>query len=309
MNRQSVEASSKGKSFFRVSCSSASADKELCLKAPAKLNLYLNISGKRRDGFHEISSIMERVSLFDQLRLALSKTSSIRLFCDQKELNNESNLAFKAASLIKNKFRIRRGLDIILKKNIPQGSGLGGASSDAAAVILGLNKLFRLNLSLRQLFLLGRLLGSDVNFFLSGAKFALAKGRGDRIYPIKSSLKLKHLLIFTGQIISTKQIYKAFSLQLTRYIDNAKLIAYGIEKKDWDLLGRLLFNSLTKPYLEVSAKGRSLFRALSKIENCPFFLSGSGSTISVLLNRPGLESLVKRGLEKLRVKTLQVVTF
>ena len=243
---------------------------------------------------------MERVSLYDRLRLVPTKHKRIRLFCNWRHLCNENNLAFKAASLIRDRFKIASGLDIYLHKNIPQGGGLGGASSDAAAVILGLNKLFDLKLDTRRLFLLGGLLGSDVNFFLSQSRFAHITGRGERVRPIKSPLKLRHSLIFSGESVSTARVYQAFSLRLTKYVDNAKLITSGIKNCDRDVVGKLLFNSLTKPFLARSAKGKRIFDALSKIEDCPFFLSGSGSTIAVILSKPELKRKVKAGLKVLK---------
>jgi 4-diphosphocytidyl-2-C-methyl-D-erythritol kinase len=283
--------------------------RSLSLKAPAKLNLYLNILGKRRDGYHDISSVMEKIDLYDSLRLVTSDKGRVRLFCNWRKLEREDNLAFKAAKLVRDKFKVAQGIDVFLNKRIPAGSGLGGASSDAAAVLLGLNRLLGLRLKPKRLLSLGALLGSDVNFFLSESSFALVMGRGEIVVPIKSPLKLKHFLILSGESVSTARIYRSFRLQLTKYVDNAKLICSGIRNSDRDLLARLSFNSLTKPYLEFSRKGRQIFKALSKIEDCPFFLSGSGSAIAVLSADKKLKSRVDRALKDLGVRTLQVTTF
>jgi len=281
----------------------------LSLRAPAKLNLYLNILGRRRDGYHQICSIAERISLFDELKIFIRKNNDIGLSCDVEELNNENNLAFKAAKLIKDKFAITKGVDIILRKKIPQGSGLGGASSDAAFVLLGLSNLFNLDLRIKQLYLLGASLGSDVNFFLSQSRFALLLGRGDVVLPINTSLKLRHLLILTGESVSTRQVYAVFKSETVKYIDNAKLMIYSLRNKDNNLLGGLSFNGLTRPSLEASRKGRYIFEVLSRIKNCPFFLSGSGSTISVILGESGLENRIRTTLKKIGVKVLRVATF
>jgi 4-diphosphocytidyl-2-C-methyl-D-erythritol kinase len=283
--------------------------RSLVLKAPAKLNLYLNILGKRKDGYHEIVSVMEKIDLYDSLKLVITDRGCLRLFCNWRKLQAKDNLAFKAAELVRKKFKIREGIDIFLTKRIPVGSGLGGASSDAAAVLIGLNRLLRLKLGPKQLLNLGAVLGSDVNFFFSQTSFALVKGRGEIVEPIKSPLKLKHFLIVSNESISTAAIYRSFRLRLTKYVDNAKLITTGIKNADGDFLAGLSFNSLTKPYLAFSRKGREIFKALSGIEECPFFLSGSGSAIAVLSADTRLKSRIDRALRNLGVKTLPVATF
>lgn len=279
------------------------------LKAPAKLNLYLNVQGKRKDGYHTISSVMEKISLFDELKVMIDKKNSIELFCNEKELQSEKNLAFKAAELFKDRFRIKRGIKIFLAKRIPQGSGLGGASSDAASVLLALNRLFNLNFKREKLLSLGARLGSDVNFFLYRHSFAYVTGKGQIVHPIESSLKLKHLLILTKQAIATQEVYNAFRLHLTKHLDNAKLVIHSLMHRDKDLLEKLLFNSLTKAYLDKSHKGRAVFSTLSKLDDCPFFLSGSGSTVAVILEQPDTKRKIKTALRNLGVKVQEVTTY
>ena len=281
----------------------------LKIKAPAKLNLYFNVLGKRDDGYHDICSIMQRISFFDEVLLEIIPQDQIKIACNLPELNNTHNLAYKAAAMLKQEIRFKEGVCINLHKNIPPGTGLGGASSDCAAVLLGLNRLLRLNLSKKQLFSLGSRLGADVNFFLSESKFARAYGKGENILPIDTDLVCRYLLILTGETVSTRTVYEHFNLELTKYIDNAKLVVHSLISKDIDLLGKLLFNSLTKPYLELSKKARSIFKVLSELDHCPFFVSGSGSAMAVLIKDNHIESSVRNALKEARIQFLGVTTF
>ncbi len=295
-------------------CFSASAKKNISKKSirvnpPAKINLYLNVLGKRKDGFHDISSIVQRVSFYDDLFLELTRGEGVSLDCDCKEISCRDNLAFKAAVLMKDKFKIGKRIKMRLKKNIPLGSGLGGASSDAAYVVLALNDLIGLNLKDKELFRIGERLGSDVNFFLTGSSAAELRSRGEKVEPINHSLDMQFLLILTGENVSTKSIYSEVSPQLTKYIDNAKLIKSCLKNKDLELLEKLFFNSLTKPYLESSSKARKIWDILLKLESCSFFLSGSGSTIVILIKDKHKRFNIDGVLSKLGVKFLQVNTF
>jgi len=291
-----------------LDCIYYSSSKSIFLKTPAKLNLYLNILSKRKDGYYNICSIIERIALFDDLKLFLNNVKRVRLFCNVKELNNPSNLAFRACELFRRSYKISEGVDIFLNKNIPPGSGLGGASSNCAGVLLGLSKLFKLGLSLNQLYRLGEKLGSDVNFFLGGISFALALGRGEKIYPLETGFKISHLLILPNFSSSTAKVYKAYNLNLTTSIDNAKLIIYSLEKKDKAFLEKLIFNALTKPFLKIYPEGREIFEIISQREDYSFSLTGAGSAI-FLLYKQKLGGKIYKSLKKLGVKFLQVFTF
>ncbi len=285
-----------------------SSKESIFLKAPAKINLYLNILGKRRDGYHDICSIVERISLFDEIEIVLNDTKSIRFFCNIEKLNNSQNLAVKSAELLRREYGIKEGFDIFLNKKIPVGSGLGGASSDAATVLLALNKLLRLKLTLKELYRLGKRLGSDVNFFLSQAKFALILGRGEEVYPLKNDLLLRHILILPNFSSSTKWVYEAYNLKLTTHLDNVKLMFYSLKNRDKFLLEKLIFNALTKPYLRIYRQAREIFGVISQKEGYYFSLTGSGSAIFIL-NKEKLDKDISETLRKLGVKFLEVTTF
>ncbi|TSA55203.1 MAG: 4-(cytidine 5'-diphospho)-2-C-methyl-D-erythritol kinase [Dehalococcoidia bacterium] len=153
----------------------------LTLKAFAKVNLVLEVLGRRADGYHEIASIMQTVSLYDVL--TLEPASHIKLICNLPGLPDHTNIVLKAAEALVKFAGCSKGAVIGLEKNIPVGAGLGGGSSDAAAVLRGLNKLWQLELTREQLAVIGVGLGSDVPFFIYGGT-CLVEGRGERVTPL-----------------------------------------------------------------------------------------------------------------------------
>jgi 4-diphosphocytidyl-2-C-methyl-D-erythritol kinase len=174
--------------------------------AHAKVNLTLEVLGKRPDGYHEIRSVMRALSLHDTLRLALDDTMSVS--CSLKELSGDTNLAFRAASLLREATGFRGGVAIFINKVIPVAGGLGGGSSNAAATLTGLNALWRLDIPTNELHELAAQLGSDVPFFLYGGT-ALAEGRGERITPVDNLPSCTVLLVNPGIAVSTAAVYRA----------------------------------------------------------------------------------------------------
>ena len=147
----------------------------LVYKSPAKINLTLEVINRRKDGYHNISTIMQTINIFDLITYELDK--NIVISSNIKELNSETNLIFKAVKLMRNKFNINQGVKIYLNKNIPISSGLGGGSSNAATTLIALNIMWGLNLKLSELISLAQSIGSDVPFFISRGT-ALISGKG-----------------------------------------------------------------------------------------------------------------------------------
>jgi 4-diphosphocytidyl-2-C-methyl-D-erythritol kinase len=174
--------------------------------AHAKVNLTLEVLGKRADGYHEIRSVMRLLALHDTLLLAPDE--ALRVTCSVAELAGEGNLAFKAAALLREATGFPGGAAIAITKVIPIAGGLGGGSSNAAATLTGLNALWRLNLPDSMLHDLAAQLGSDVPFFLYGGT-ALAEGRGERITPVPSLPSCPVLLVNPGIAVSTAAVYRA----------------------------------------------------------------------------------------------------
>jgi len=230
----------------------------LRLDAFAKINLLLCVYPKRRDGFHPLITVFERVSLKDRLTFTLRTDRTIKITSSSPALAcDSSNLCFRAAMLLRGAAGTIPGADIHIEKHIPVGSGMGGGSSDAAAALAGLNRLWGLRLSRRKLISLACCLGSDVPFFLYDCPFALAKGRGERITPWNAlrGRKFWHIIVVPRINVPTAAIYRDWdrqqaragnsgSTRLTRGDYSAKLIYLALQKKDRSALTASLYNSL-----------------------------------------------------------------
>jgi len=190
----------------------------LVVDAPAKLNLSLDVLGKRSDGYHELETLMVRVGLYDTLRVSPLETDRIDFLCRRSAGSRaqnrdavplgDDNLVVRAARLLREETGCSQGARIELFKRIPSESGLGGASSDAAAALLALNRLWKLELSLEQLQRIGGTLGSDVPFFLFQTVAALCRGRGEVVEPVPLSQTLHFVIARPQSGLSTADVYR-----------------------------------------------------------------------------------------------------
>ena len=182
----------------------------LHLRAPAKLNLYLRVLGRRPDGYHEIETLLERIDLADELTVEVHP-DQVLLTCTEPSLScGEENLIVKAVRLLQRVRRTTRGARIHLVKRIPVAAGLGGGSSDAATALMGLNQLWGLGLDRAQLAPMAATLGSDVPFFLSESPWAIGRGRGESCEPLPPGPALTHVLVVPDARLSTKEIYESW---------------------------------------------------------------------------------------------------
>ena len=195
---------------------SAALSTSITVFAPAKINLVLRILDSRPDGYHNLWSLMQTVQLEDALELSLSDHhSTITLRCDEPSLKTDaSNLVYRAAAAVLEGAGRTVGLDIVLAKRIPMGAGLGGGSSDAAATIMGLNRLLNLGWSTEKMAHLGQTLGSDVPFFFS-APSAIVEGRGEKVVPVQITGSRWVMLVNPGFPIETKWAYQQLSVSRT----------------------------------------------------------------------------------------------
>ncbi len=251
------------------------------LFSPAKINLFLRVIRRRPDGYHELETLFERISLGDDIYLKRIP-SGIRFRTASRNIPSDaSNLACRAAQLLKDRFHVAKGVEIRLVKRVPVAAGLGGGSSNAAAVLLGLNRLWKLKLSQKQLLALGAELGSDVPFFILETPFALGTGRGEILRKVSvKKARFWHCLVKPPFGISTKEAYGALRpSSLTPPKANVKMLLHSIQKGDSERLSELLVNSL-----EVSLNNR--VTTISKIKSelvrhgaFASLMSGSGSTV------------------------------
>jgi 4-diphosphocytidyl-2-C-methyl-D-erythritol kinase len=165
-------------------------------KAYAKINLTLEILGKRRDGYHNLASIMQTVDLFDYV--TISEAENIVVMCENDQITSEVNLATKAANVLKQRTGVTNGAQITIEKNIPVSAGLGGGSTDAAATLRGLNKLWKAGLSFDELTEIAAEIGSDVPFLVRGGT-SLVQGRGEDVTPITAAT-IPKILILTPEV-------------------------------------------------------------------------------------------------------------
>ena len=177
------------------------------IRSYAKINETLKIGRKQKNGLHSIESIVHKIDLCDVLEFKVT-TGKISMICSDKTISSENNLAFKAAKLLKEKFHVKKGIEIKITKRIPVFAGLGGGSSNAGSTLIALNEIWKLNLSKKQLMKLGAGLGSDVSLFLEKGS-VIVTGTGDKIKKIKSK-KRAVLLIKPSGKISTSWAYENF---------------------------------------------------------------------------------------------------
>ena len=245
------------------------------IAAPAKINLWLRVLGRREDGFHEIESLFLPLDLADRLKIERTDSPDMAFSCDDPALPaGEDNLVVKAARLFRERTGVTGGVRILLEKRIPQGAGLGGGSSDAAAALRGLNELFAAGLGEPALLEMAAALGSDVPFFIS-ARPAICRGRGERIEPCDFSQKLPLLLLKPPFAVETPWAYR-------QWRDARELPGISCAEQTF-AWGRLV-NDLERPVFE-----KFIFLAhlkqwlLAQSEVAGALMSGSGSTVFAVL--------------------------
>lgn len=269
--------------------------------APAKINLFLELLGKRPDQFHELETVMVAVSLMDRVEFTPTVDRTIHLECvweageiaqacalaSEAQLLGElppaeTNLAYRAARLLQQQENVRHGARIVLRKRIPAAAGFGGASSDAAAVLLAANLAWDLNLPRARLSELAAQLGSDVPFFLItgqlGSGQAVATGRGEKIAPFAGQ-RLDIVLIRPPGGLSTAEVYG--NCQIPPSPHSADVLKQQLIANR-RALPRLLVNRLSEPARKLSPKIDSLAAVCEKLEGAPHQMSGSGSGYFVL---------------------------
>jgi 4-diphosphocytidyl-2-C-methyl-D-erythritol kinase len=249
---------------------------EMKIKSPAKINLGLRILGKRKDGFHEIETVMQMIDLCDDIVIS-KKDKGITVFCNDSSLCGEKNLAYRAAEMIKEKSRRIDGVDITIKKNIPVGAGLGGGSSNAASVLLGLNKIWELGYSQEELMEMAGVLGSDVPFFIDGPA-AIAKGRGEILHSLEKPEKMYLLLVIPPVAISTKWAYKNINLKLTNRGNEGNLNQFNLSKIKTDIQ-RFLLNDLEEVVTKRLPEISEIKEKLISLGSTGASMSGSGSSV------------------------------
>jgi len=271
----------------------------LNILAPAKINLHLQITSKRKDGYHNLISLFQMVSLYDELCIETIKSNEIRVQ-GKFDCSLGDNLIYKAAASLKEEFNIKSGFSITCKKYIPSGAGLGGGSSDAAATLIGIRSLLKLDISDDELKIRALELGSDVPFFLGNAT-AVAGGRGEDLVPLETRKDLLLLIIDTGIYSSTKDAFSSLKLNNNQHIMTSEEISTMFLNKhpsEWSF-----FNSFS-PYLY---QKNSIFRKIIKLldDNGSDFssITGTGSSVFGVFSDSGRARNAVKVLKKDNMRT------
>ena len=254
---------------------------ELTAFSPAKINLYLRITRKRPDGYHDLETVMLPLDFGDEIVCQLRPTG-LSMECDNATLpTDDRNLALRAARQLAERCQVKHGAHIILRKRTPLAAGLGGGSSNAAVVLTTLNKLWQLNAPAATLHELAAAMGSDINFFLTEST-ALCRGRGELVEPIPCRLSATVLLINPGFGISTKWAFESWAKAaagLTAAPPPVTLLTRALADDDLAGVAAALFNSLEAPSVGKFPVLDLLKGALRANGAAGAMMSGSGATV------------------------------
>ncbi|MCI8992600.1 MAG: 4-(cytidine 5'-diphospho)-2-C-methyl-D-erythritol kinase [Eubacterium sp.] len=286
-------------------------EKQIWMKANAKINLGLDVLRRRKDGYHDVCMVMQSLDLSDDVFLEKRSDDEIRLKTNLASLpDDESNLAYKAAKLMKEKYRIKQGVAVSIQKRIPIAAGMAGGSADAAAVLRGMNELFDLGLSMEELQKTGVKLGADVPYCVMGG-CALAEGIGEKLTKLDGPSGYPILLAKPDIEVSTKHVYESLSLEDKSSHPDVKQLLQDVENQEVSAMARHIGNILETvtiaeyPVIDQIKKQMKVSGAVNSL------MSGSGPTVfgifedgTVLQN--AYSDMVKTGLAKDVIMTYAV---
>ncbi|MEW6189229.1 MAG: 4-(cytidine 5'-diphospho)-2-C-methyl-D-erythritol kinase [Actinomycetota bacterium] len=270
--------------------------KSLKLKAYAKINLYLDILGKRADGYHDIQSVMQSLELSDTL--LIFEHPRIEVICDSSFLSPDRNLIWQAAKLLQELYKIKRGALIKLIKNIPVAAGLGGGSADAAATLIGLNFLWHLHLPLDRLQKLGEDLGSDVPFCVKGGT-VLVEGKGEKLIPLPDIPRASVVIARPSFELSTHRVYWEFDRGDTTPLSKLSLMLKAIRDKDLKEICSNLANILERPVFRDHPEVRRLKETAISAGALGALMTGSGPSIFAIVDSEMVTKKVAGELSKI----------
>lgn len=267
----------------------------LYVKAPAKINLTLDVLYKRQDNYHEVEMVMTTVDLADRIGLEPRKDGLIKIIsADRFVPDDERNFAYQAAKLLKDTYGIKEGVSIKIDKEIPIAAGLAGGSSDAAATLRGLNELWNLNLPLDVLAEHGAKIGSDVSFCVYGGT-ALATGRGEKIQELPAPPTCWVVLVKPKIGVSTADVYGSLKLDGLNH-PNTKQMVQAIETEDYELLCKSLGNVLESVTFKLHPEVEMIKDQMQRFGADAVLMSGSGPTVFGLVDTETRATRIYNGL-------------
>lgn len=268
------------------------------LKSRAKVNLSIDVLGKREDGYHLVEMIMQTIDLYDKLKITEIEENSILIKSNSLDIPlNEDNIMYKAVKLLKNQFNIEKGIEISIEKNIPVAAGMAGGSSNAAAVLVGLNKLWNLGLSENELKDIGLKLGADVPFCITGGS-ALAEGIGEKLTNIKGLPEDLNILVCKPNIfVSTKEVYQSLNMDKVKRRPKNKELIDALQKEDVKFISENMVNVLEEvTSLKYSEIGQ-IEDIMIKNKALGSMMSGSGPTVFGLFDNKDCAIKAKEDLQ------------
>jgi len=279
--------------------------KSIFLRSPAKLNLALKVLGKRPDGYHNLCTLFEKITLQDDMRFVATTSGKIRIYCHHPAVpRGPKNLIFKAARMLQEDLAISQGVDIYLTKRIPVAAGLAGGSSNAATTLLALDRLWGLNLSTAKLVRYAKRLGSDVPLFIYNYNFCIGTERGDRIRGVKIGVKIWHIVVTPRLKVYSGEVFRALKRELTKISGNANILTRELRKNDLRKASHFLSNDLEAAIVRVHPQLRIIKNNIKRITGLDVCFSGSGPSIFGLVSTQRQAQAMAR---KLRQHYVQVV--
>ncbi|MBS5191809.1 MAG: 4-(cytidine 5'-diphospho)-2-C-methyl-D-erythritol kinase [Lachnospiraceae bacterium] len=276
---------------------------EISLKALAKINLGLDVLGKREDGYHEVRMVMQTIHLYDRVEIKKTRSPHIHVETNLYYLPvNEDNLVYRAAKLMKDEFQIKEGVRIVLQKFIPVAAGLAGGSSDAAAVLVGMNRIFNLGLKQNKLMELGLKIGADVPFCIMRGT-ALAEGIGEKLTALPPMPKCPVLIAKPAISVSTKAVYEGLKLYDGMEHPDIDGVMEGIQQKDLKGVASHMGNILETVTIPMYPVIEDIKKLMLENGALNAMMSGSGPTVFGLFPnekeiRRAYEALKQSGLAK-----------
>ncbi len=248
-------------------------------RAPAKINLTLDVLFKREDNYHELEMIMSSVDLADYLTFTPLKEDKIEVFTNKAFLPvDQRNHVYQIIKLVKERYNIREGMLVEIEKKIPVAAGLGGGSTDAAAALRALNRIWELNMSVQEMIELGMQVGTDVPYSIVGGT-AFVSGRGEIVTPINPMPSCWVVLAKPRISVSTKTVFRALEVERLDYIPKSRIVADAIEIGDYKGMVDNLSNALEAVTFERHPKLRQLSERMERYGMDGVTMSGSGPTI------------------------------
>lgn len=285
---------------------------QITLKSPAKLNLFLRVTGKYANGYHKIHTLFHRIDLLDTLKLKKAK-KGIRIYCEHPQVpTGRNNIMTRAYELLKERFPHLGGVRVELTKRIPVQAGLGGGSGNAAYFIIGMNRLYRLGLNRLERLEIGNQLGADVAFFLHEVRQAEGRGRGDQIQPVLCKGRKFFVLMLLREGLETRKVYQTYKISpkgasLTNKPPIARIPSHFVGSGDLFLAAKGLINDLEVPAFKLCPLVQKTVASAFQLGAPAVAMSGSGTAVfAIAENQRAATELAQRLKKHLKFCDIQI---